>query len=190
MLAWLSFGIGHSFLAGRRLRALFKAKSRLAFNIISVIHIGLVLEVGLWAFDGLPRFNIVGLGWTALTLLAVAGWTLAFLVLQTYDLGKFSGLAQIRAARTGAALTVDDEPLKTTGYHAYMRHPLYSALFLALWGAAWNDLGLATAVWGSLYLVVGSRFEERRLVRLHGDAYRAYRARVPAFVPWRGKVRS
>ncbi len=111
-----------------------------------------------------------------------------FLVLRTYDLGKFSGLAQIRAAKAGAAMVVDDEAMITGGFHAYIRHPLYSAAFLVLWSAAWNDHGLATALWGSLYLIIGSRFEERRLIRLHGDAYRAYRARVPAFVPWRGKA--
>ena len=49
-------------------------------------------------------------------------------------------------------------------------------------------LGLATAVWGSAYLVIGTAFEERKLRRLYGQAYEDYRARVPAFVPWKGRV--
>lgn len=188
LLAWLSFGAGHSFLAGRRLQALFGARARLAFNVIALIHFGIIFEIGVWAFAGLPRFAVSGWGWSALTAMAVGGWALLFLALGSYDLGKFSGLAQIRAARAGANVVVDDEPLITQGFHAYVRHPLYSAAILILWGAAWNDLGLATAVWGSLYLLIGSRFEERRLARLHGDAYRTYRKKVPAFLPWRGKV--
>ena len=193
MLAWLSFAVGHSWLAGSVMRARFAAwfggHRRLAYNLVGALHFALVIVFGGWAFEGMPRFAIVGWGWTGLTLVALGGWTLLFLVMRTYDLGRFSGLAQIRAARAGATLD-DDEPLIITGFHAYMRHPLYSAAFLILWGAAWNDFGLATAVWGSGYLIVGSRFEERRLRRLHGDAYRDYRKRVPAFIPYRGAYRS
>jgi len=58
--------------------------------------------------------------------------------------------------------------------HRFVRHPLYSAAFLILWG--------------SVYLVVGSHFEERFLERLYGDAYADYRRRVPAFVPWKGRA--
>jgi len=192
MLAWLSFGLGHSWLARpamqARLTAAFGARRRLAYNIIATVHFGAVMVFGSWAFEGMPRFALGGWTWSFLTVVAVSGWTLLFLVLRTYDLGRFAGLTQIREARAGAAMIIDDEPLKTTGFHAYVRHPLYSAVFLILWGAAWNDYGLATALWGSAYLVIGARFEEKRLKRLYGDAYRAYREKVPAFVPWRGKV--
>ena len=192
MLAWLSFALSHSWLAGvsmrRRMATVFGPARRLAYNIIAAVHLFAVFGFGAWAFAGLPRFRLQGWDWTFMTVMAVSGWALVFLVLRTYDLGKFSGLEQIRAAQTGAAMVVDDEALKTNGFHAYVRHPLYGAVFLVLWGAAWNDFGLVTAVWGSGYLVIGSRFEERRLQRLHGDAYRTYRKRVPVFFPYRGKV--
>lgn len=169
------------------MKARFGAGARLAFNVIAVVHLGLVFEAGLWAFAGQPRFDLGGGPTLALSALAVAGWIGLFGVLWTYDLGRFSGLAQIRAARSGAVID-DDEALITSGVHAYVRHPLYTAAFLILWAGAWNQLGLATAVWGSLYLLVGSRFEERRLQRVHGEAYAAYRDRVPAFLPWRGRA--
>ena len=191
MLAWLSFAAGHSWLAGAamkaRFRSAFGAHDRLIYNLIAAVHLTLIIIYGNWAFQGLPRFAISGGGWTAYTLVAVSGWTILFLAIRTYDLGRLSGLAQIRAAKQGEAID-DDEPLITTGFHAYVRHPLYAAGFLILWGAAWNDFGVATATWGYMYLIVGSRFEERRLRRLYGDAYRDYRKRVPAFVPWRGKA--
>ena len=75
-----------------------------------------------------------------------------------------------------------------SGFHAYVRHPLYAAGFLIFWGAAWTDLALATALWASFYLVIGSRFEERRLKQLYGGHYHAHRNRVPAFFSWRGKA--
>jgi protein-S-isoprenylcysteine O-methyltransferase Ste14 len=80
------------------------------------------------------------------------------------------------------------EPLRLDGPHRFVRHPLYTALFLVLWGRAFDEAMIATAVWGSLYLIVGTRFEERKLLRLHGAAYARYRARVPAFLPWKGRA--
>jgi protein-S-isoprenylcysteine O-methyltransferase Ste14 len=40
----------------------------------------------------------------------------------------------------------------------------------------------------SVYLYVGTFFEERRLVREFGDDYRAYQRQVPRLIPWRGPV--
>jgi len=79
--------------------------------------------------------------------------------------------------------------LRVDGLHRYVRHPLYSAVFLVLWGAVWSPLGLMTAFFGSIYLVIGAWLEERRLIARYGDDYAAYRARVPAFIPWRGRAR-
>ena len=36
----------------------------------------------------------------------------------------------------------------------------------------------------TLYFWIGSIFEERKLVREFGDAYRAHQARVPRLFPW------
>ncbi len=100
-----------------------------------------------------------------------------------YDRGRFVGTTQLRVPDM-----VPDEDLRIDGLHRYVRHPLYSGLFLVLWGHAQTEFALATALWGSLYLVIGTGFEERRLIARYGQAYTAYRARVPAYLPWRGRV--
>jgi protein-S-isoprenylcysteine O-methyltransferase Ste14 len=41
----------------------------------------------------------------------------------------------------------------------------------------------AFALMYALYMVIGGHYEDRRLVRIFGDEYVAYRSRVGAFVP-------
>jgi len=113
-------------------------------------------------------------------IVTVAGIAVLAVALLGYDRQRFLGLTQLKAPDAPV-----DEALRVDGLHRFVRHPLYSGLFLVLWGHAQTEFALATAVWGSLYLLIGTIFEERRLVALYGEAYIAYRARVPAFIPWR-----
>lgn len=132
-----------------------------------------------------PAFDLPGWARGALALVHLGGWAVMLFSARFYDLGRLGGLTQLRHPDQPA-----DESLRRDGPHAWVRHPLYSGGFLILWGAALSPLGLATAVWGSLYLLIGTACEERRLLARYGQDYAAYRARVPAFVPWRGRVLS
>ncbi|MGB0695459.1 MAG: methyltransferase family protein [Rhodospirillaceae bacterium] len=192
-LAWLSFGVVHSYLARpaviATLKPVFRSAYRLIYNLIALIHIGLVFWVGQWAFADAPALLpdlagkvLVPAGW------AVTAWGLVLLAMamQGYDTARFMGTAQIRAAKTGTPLE-EDEPLQLSGLHRHVRHPLYSAAFLILWGMATSWSGLALAVWGSVYLVIGTWYEERKLIDLYGPVYQRYRQRVPAYIPRRGR---
>src|SRR3546814_13196350 len=98
--------------------------------------------------------------------MVVGGAVLGFAALRSYRAAPFIGIAQLHGAGD------DDETLALDGLHRWMRHPLYSALFLMLWGLARLPLGLATATWGRVYPIVGSRIEEQRLLAPSGDAHR------------------
>jgi len=191
-LLWLSFGVVHSLLASGpvkvSLAGLFGAGYRLAYNIFAVLHIGAIIAVGrIYFADGAAQYPFEGIPAMALNAALVLGVLVLIATLMEYDLGRFSGFAQLRAARDGETIA-EDEPLVVTGLHQYVRHPLYSGAFLLLFSGAWNEFSFATAIWGSLYLLIGTWFEERKLVRLYGDAYRDYRRRVPAFFPWKGQA--
>ncbi|MCK5273534.1 MAG: isoprenylcysteine carboxylmethyltransferase family protein [Alphaproteobacteria bacterium] len=190
-LAWLSFGLGHSLLAGTRAKELLAPALgpyyRIAYNLLAGIHLSAVWLVGGWAFAGAAPFALSGAARAGLTGLSILGVVILLLALRGYDLGRLAGTAQIRAHRRGTA-EPEDEPLRTDGFHAWVRHPLYAGAYMILWGNAQDRLGLAMAIWGSAYLAVGTMFEERRLLKLYGEAYRSYRARVPAVFPWRGKA--
>jgi protein-S-isoprenylcysteine O-methyltransferase Ste14 len=188
---WLSFGLGHSLLADARAKArlkpFFRAGYRLAYNLFAVLHVALVVGAGWWLLgDGtvFERAGALGVLQGAASLLGAGVFLIA---LFGYDLGRFAGSAQLRASAEGKFLD-DEEPLRLVKLHRYVRHPLYSAAFLLLWGRVEDEFTLATALWASLYLVIGARFEERRLLARFGEAYVRYRTAVPAFIPWKGKA--
>jgi protein-S-isoprenylcysteine O-methyltransferase Ste14 len=193
-LLWGSFGLVHSLLAASAFKSwlgrVFGRGYRLAYNLFAVVHIGVVLAAGwsLWA----PQAREFPLpGWAEIAGLAVqaVGAVILLLALRQYDLGRFGGLAQLREAADSVdpdrhADRAPAEPLNTTGLNAVVRHPIYLGAHLLLWGGVRDEFSLATALWASLYLVIGARFEERRLIALYGAEYEAYRARVPGQVPW------
>jgi len=98
-------------------------------------------------------------------------------------------------AQMGAAwrIGIDDRatPLVTHGLYRLVPNPIYSAMDLVLAGAvliAPSPWSLAAAVAVAIALALQTRLEERHLVALHGDRYRAYAARVGRFLPRVGRL--
>lgn len=183
-LLWLSFGIGHSILASASvkavLRPLFGRTYRFSYNVAAGLHIGAILIAGqYWLGADAAPFN--WWLWLQIPLWIIQGLGLIILLmaLRQYDLGLFAGTKQLRDPEADVVL----EPLNEEGLNAVTRHPIYLGAHMLLWGGVADGFTLATAIWGSGYLVIGALFEERRLVALYGDAYRAYQKRVAFLIP-------
>ena len=76
--------------------------------------------------------------------------------------------------------------LVTGGLYARIRHPQYSSLFLITIGLLIQWPTIITALTWPILIgmyVRLARREEAEMERLFGDAYRAYAARVPMFIP-------
>ncbi len=187
--AWATFGIGHSLLASKFVKAhlhpLLGAFQRLAYNLFATAHLGLVWATGAWAFIGAPAYSFPYQA--VLTGIHIAGWLVLLAGLMSYDLGRLAGSKQIRNHFQGVK-EQEDEPLRISGPHRFVRHSLYAGALLILWARVVDELSLATAVWGSIYLFAGTLLEERKLLGLYGRAYAEYRAKVPAIVPWKGRA--
>lgn len=113
-------------------------------------------------------------------LLLLAGVVIGLAAFARYDSAEFLGLRQLKSARQ------EPEQLNTQGLNAVVRHPLYLATLLVLWG--WLllspfDAVLLLAILGSAYLYVGARLEEQKLVATFGEAYRQYQQQVPMLLP-------
>ena len=185
-LLWLSFAIVHSaltfFSVKSRLAPVFGSAYRLSYNLFSALHIGAVFLLGKWLLsDHGHTFALADSIRVLLQVLTWGGVIVMAISLRQYDLGRFSGLSQLRKDYQ----ETDHEPLNTKGMNRWVRHPLYTGAFMYLWGNAQSSFGFWTAVFASIYLIIGARYEERKLVDMYGDDYRRYKANVPAFFPWR-----
>jgi steroid 5-alpha reductase family enzyme len=78
---------------------------------------------------------------------------------------------------------------KVIWFYRFVRHPLYTGMFFALWATPHMTLGhLLFAGALTIYVVIAVRFEERDLVAMLGEEYRDYQQRVPMFAPMPGKT--
>lgn len=177
-LAWLSFALMHSLLLNDSVRVRMKpltgGRCRLAYTVVSVLHFGAVVAVGRALFGDVPAFDIPAWAWIGWGAVFLAGAAVMWIGFRPYDTARFIGL-------TKQDETSDD--LVVQGIQHHIRHPLYGGGILILWGLATNEGGVASAIWGTLYLIVGALIEEKRLRRRFGQAYVDYCERVPRFIP-------
>ena len=87
----------------------------------------------------------------------------------------------------GMPMTERAEPeLITAGPYRFVRHPIYSGLFLALLGTVlvFNLVGLIIIAVLGVYFYYAASVEEKTLTLALPAAYPAYRARTKMLVPF------
>ncbi len=190
VLVWVAYVAIHSWLASLQLKRYVAEHRpglmpayRLCFNGLALF----LLILPLWLTYTLPGpmlWQWTGVAWwlvNGVALLAVAG---VFWSLQDYDGSEFLGLRQWRE---GVTAVEDQEAFHISTLHRFVRHPWYSLALVLIWTRDMDLPFLVTAIVITLYFILGSRLEERKLLVYHGDRYRRYRALVPALLPlpWR-----
>lgn len=186
-IAMCAWGVLHSWLAAFSTKAMVqrivgKGVSRfyrLAF--IAVAGLTLLPILGLVVYLPARVLWRMPAPWLYFTLtlqgLALLGLVLTVLQVDTL---AFVGLRQMRNPDAEK-----DSKLVTRGFYRWVRHPLYFFSLVILWLIPiMTDLSLAFVVASSLYFIVGTVPEERKLVKLYGDPYREYQKTVPRIIPW------
>lgn len=189
-LIWMLYFTIHSVLASLEVKGFVAAKwpgfipyYRLTFNAVSLLLMILPLWFShsldgpvLWKWDGAWFFVANGLA-----LLAAIGfyWTLNY-----YDSSEFIGLRQLRE---GAKTVLEQEHFIISPIHRFVRHPWYFLGMVIIWTRDMDAAFLVTAVAVSIYFIIGSKLEERKLIVYYGEVYKRYMERVPGLfpLPWR-----
>jgi methanethiol S-methyltransferase len=103
----------------------------------------------------------------------LAGIVLTLIGARALDVWELAGVRQVLPAQQPAAV------LKTNGLYGFVRHPLYFAWVLLVFGAPDMTMTrLSFAIISTLYLALAIPFEERSLSETFGPDYASYRKKV------------
>jgi protein-S-isoprenylcysteine O-methyltransferase Ste14 len=92
---------------------------------------------------------------------------------------QFLGLRQLVTSEK-----VDSPEFVVGGLYRYVRHPLYTAGLVFIWLTPLMTVNILALNLGlSVYLIIGAKFEERKLEREFGKVYLSYREKTPMLIP-------
>lgn len=124
------------------------------------------------------------LGAAVLWSICAAGWLLLFVSSYMIDHYDLFGLRQVWLQFTGRSYVHSE--FVTRGTYKYVRHPLMLGVLMGVWAIPVMTAGhLLLAAGFSVYILIGTWYEERDLVRMLGEKYSAYQQQVPKLFPWR-----
>ena len=186
LLAVFIYGFLHSLLASPwikgRARGWFGPETerwyRLAYNALAVL--GLVPVLALTTLLPDRTLYAIPSPWALVPLLiqGLAGIALVVGLWQT-GLWGFLGFQQFLHPPK-ASLPV----MVVTGLYRWVRHPMYTAGLVLIWLTPVMTINILVLNLGlSIYLMVGTLFEERKLIKAYGAVYEEYMQRTPMLIP-------
>lgn len=191
LIAGTVYGVIHSLTASLKLKQSVAQRFgepgrryyRLAYVTLSFITTPLYMALILLLPD--KRLYLIPTPWIYLTLFiqltTLIGMALSFRGTGT---ASFLGLDSL----LGKSTPPTKNTLMTGGFFTYTRHPIYFFSLLFLWLIplmSWNILSFAIGV--TLYTLIGSRFEERKLIQEFGQDYINYRKMTSWIIPIKHK---
>lgn len=187
---WILWCFLHSLLIEPKVALCIKERTfiqpshyRLYYNVFSAVSL---LPLLVMSLTGVDDVVFSWSGWfIPLRYVLFAGAMVCFLGgAKGYDLQYFLGFQQVRDGRESVLLG-DEQSFSESGIFGVVRHPWYVGSFLLIWSVypTYSSKNVAVAIILTVYLIVGTMLEERKLVSEYGDRYRDYQRRVSMFFP-------
>ncbi len=187
-LIWILYFALHSWLASngvknyvKRTFFAFYPNYRIVYNLIALI---LIIPIYLFQKNILP-IELFDLGLFVRLLgvgMVLVGMFLGALAFLSYSFKEFIGF-NFHRENSG----LKKGKLNIMGLNKNVRHPLYFATLLIIWGYFIINTTLMILVVNcviSVYLVIGSKLEEKRLIAEFGEQYLLYKKKVPMLIPF------
>ena len=151
---------------------------RLGYNALAVLLLIPPIYI-LYSYEWEQLWQWTGY-YSWLQLLLGLGSILGFLLtLRSYGGMEFLGISQALSS----SQETHNETLQISNFHRYVRHPWYFLALVLLWSRDMNLGLLITAIFITLYFIIGSRLEEKKLVLEFGGRYANYCKKVPGLIP-------
>jgi len=191
ILLLVFFYASHSWLASLGVKQFISELSprifsfyRFFYTLFSVI----VWSVITWWFIYGHEYNFLfpqspGLTYTGY-ILATVGLLIISLSIIKYGFMEFSGLNSFTKKQNSKN---PNPELNTGGMNAFVRHPIYSGILLALIGLLLclpTQMTVAGILVSLLYVEIGIRLEEKKLETEFEGSYNEYKKRVKKIIPW------
>jgi protein-S-isoprenylcysteine O-methyltransferase Ste14 len=188
LVGWLVFYVSHSFLAAdvvKKKVLRFSKKIyrmyRVCYNLISLAAVGFLVYATINVDESvwLMQQSMMTIG----ILLIMMGIAIVSFSIQKYSPLEFAGITQLKDKISKPA----PSKLIVTGLNKYVRHPLYFGLLLIFAGWFFLQPTLLLLLFNGLtliYLIIGSRLEEKKLEVEFGNDYRIYATRVKSLIPF------
>ncbi|MFA6470760.1 MAG: protein-S-isoprenylcysteine methyltransferase [Candidatus Latescibacterota bacterium] len=187
---WAAYCALHSFLISIRFSNLMSRslKDYYAFYRFAYIVISLVLLVPLIKFTAQNNDQVIFTYGPYLSLVRnalVAGSLLMFFwaFFFDYDSLSFFGIRQIM--NFGKPKETDRSgDIKKNGLLGIIRHPMYLALIIFLWCQTYRVMDVVVNTVLTIYILIGTKLEENKLVLEFGEPYIKYQKEVPMLIPF------
>jgi methanethiol S-methyltransferase len=190
VLLWTGYCSLHSYLISIRFTKLMEQllKQYFAFYRLFYILISIALLIPLLNYsstlnDAVIFTNPPVLSVARQVLMAASLLLFFWAFFFDYDSLSFFGIRQIlnfvKTKREEKPVT-----LKRKGLLGIMRHPMYLALIVYLWCQTFSIAEVVVNSVLTIYIIIGTRLEERKLVLEFGDAYIKYQQEVPMLIPF------
>lgn len=153
------------------------------FSVITLLPVAFGLSMGEGIIWQIPESEQIFT--TVLVIIQTIGTIGMIISLIQIDLLRFIGIKQIWAYFKGDILPLADEPLQRKGLYKIVRHPLYFFALLSIWFVpVMSDIQFLFTLTATAYFVIGSRWEEQRMVNSYGQDYIDYQQSVPWLIPF------
>jgi methanethiol S-methyltransferase len=187
---WIAYCALHSYLISTRFTNLmtrvlrnYYSFYRLFFNLVS-----LVLLIPLIKYTGQADTRTIityTYPFSIVRYALIAGSLTVFFYafFFNYDSVSFFGVRQILNFRKTRNRDASTE-IRKNGLLGILRHPMYSALIVYLWCQTFRVMDIVVNAVLTVYIIIGAKLEEAKLVLEFGDAYIQYQQEVPMLIPF------